>query len=187
MPVVPTFTKRFITCPHCQEGVHTVEHLIQNAQNPTYKGECHAGPWYCDNCGHSFFLVASSDGTIDVTLHKEVSTPITVLLEIPPQQHPIVLKVAHKNYGGPVEENNLRYFYEEYTCPINYLRDVLEVSVEGDSDPHGLASYRGWFVTEDEEDEEGAGGIAHARAVLNANKEVEHPTTKLLQDKAPPK
>ncbi len=143
-------TKRFIDCPHCGEEDMCIEHLFdfQSGQE-----ERMAGPWHCRHCGHSFFIYVRSDGTARIEEREEVSYPIFILLEIPPQEQSIFLKVASDSYGRPVEDDDQRYFYEEHTCPVNYFRSVKEIKVGDDDDPHGLALYRGWFVAESKEDQ----------------------------------
>ena len=54
-----------------------------------------------------------------------------------------------------------RYFYEEHTCPVNYLRDTLSV-IHGnpwkcDDDPHGLFKYIGEVPLKGNEDILGEG------------------------------
>ena len=79
------------------------------------------------------------DEQVELAVLPDRSVPMVVLLEIPPQETAIILRVATETYGRPVEDDDLRYYYEEHTCPINYLRDVLQVKVQHDDDPHGLA------------------------------------------------
>ena len=144
------FTKRFVTCPTCGKSDHVIEHLFEGFGKPGYGESLRAGPWPCQVCGHSFNLTCWTDGTVELEPSNEpVSVPITVLLEIPPQNESIFLKVAAETYGRPVTDDKERYFYEEHTCPVNYLRSVVEVKVGDDEDPHGLALYRSWYVAED--------------------------------------
>lgn len=144
-------TKRFIACPHCGEEDMCIEHLFDFS--PGVGDEHMAGPWHCEHCGHSFFIYTYRDGTVKIIEREEVSHPIFVLLEIPPQKESIFLIVASDTYGRPVEDDHQRYFYEEHTCPVNYFRSVKEIKVGDDDDPHGLALYRGWFVAESKDDQ----------------------------------
>lgn len=47
-----------------------------------------------------------------------------------------------------------RYFYEEHTCPINYMRIPL-ISFNGDRDPHGLFKFEEavWMIREDADED----------------------------------
>ena len=47
-------------------------------------------------------------------------------------------KVRGSRFQKRPDEDTRRYFYEEHTCPTNWLRDVEEVSIGDNTDPHGL-------------------------------------------------
>jgi len=71
-----------------------------------------------------------------------------VQLEIPPQTKPITLYVKGQRFSDQPDPwsqdpplSNLEYYYEEHTCPINYLHHALEVRLGDDADPHGLARF----------------------------------------------
>ncbi len=44
----------------------------------------------------------------------------------------------HHGEDSPEETEHERYFYEEHTCPSNWLRDIVRVEVGEDHDPHGF-------------------------------------------------
>jgi hypothetical protein len=130
-----TYTKRFTRCLACTDGEFLIEHLFERDGT--------AGPWYCANCGegHNFKV---TDGECAVSLANKRKVETSVLLKIPPKQHSIYFLVrgmrfepdersTDEQYGGH------RYFYEEHTCPTNWLHHVEEIQFNGDTDPHGLA------------------------------------------------
>ena len=52
--------------------------------------------------------------------------------------------VMEERYGSRDEdeyESHRKYFYEEHSCPTNWLRNCLAVIEEGDTDPHGFLTY----------------------------------------------
>ena len=135
------FTKRFVRCPACGGAEFAVEHLFGDTERT-------AGPWYCHACDHGITLTVYPDGRVDVAASKQRIRRVRVILEIPPQEHSIMLEVKGTEYddgdGFPsLEEQAQRhaYYYEESTCPTNYLRDVKEVRVGDREDPHGLARF----------------------------------------------
>lgn len=134
-------THRFIVCPSCGKGEKPIDHLVPGTN---------AGPWYCDLCGRGLMVDVHADGTLSRRYYSRSERRVNqlVLLRIPPCEKPIYLLVKGMRFetDGKVEsdedrEGHKRYFYEEHTCPTNYLHDVVAVMVDGDSDPHGLAEY----------------------------------------------
>lgn len=150
---VEVHTQRFITCPACNRGHHAVEHLFERIKEYGYE-EYTAGSWWCDyeDCGVGFNLIAKASGEVLVDVqegHKKV--PITALLRILPTKNAIYLVVRGMRFINPKKEENARelfdhkkYFYEEHTCPSNYLNDTETVIISNDADPHGLASLVGY-------------------------------------------
>ena len=39
------------------------------------------------------------------------------------------------------EQESERYFFEEHSCPTNWLRDCVTVIEDGDPDPHGFMEF----------------------------------------------
>lgn len=65
-----------------------------------------------------------------------------VLLKVDPESHPLYFVVSARRWphsdGDPGSE---AYFYDEHTCPTNWMRDVIAVISDGDEDPHGFATF----------------------------------------------
>ena len=144
-------TKRFAACPNgCElgrDGIGCVDHLIDR------KGS--AGPWYCEVCGHGWWLEFDGAGGLELSAWKEKLIRRIVMLELPPQTKPItiLLKEQHIRFNADDEEDQdgLRYYYDEHTCPTNWMR-VGAVVFDGREDPHGL--FRFVRVIDDAEDRE---------------------------------
>jgi hypothetical protein len=128
-------TKRLFTCPNGCAHEFVVEHILREENREPRT----AGPWYCDDCGQGWRITYSRDG-IDVTAAQPDGKkhPQWVILELPPQSEPVRFKVRGQRFSSTIDEDRVRYFYEEHTCPTNWLRDVDEVSIGGSDDPHGL-------------------------------------------------
>lgn len=146
--IVPIKTDRYFTCPNGCEDKFVVEHLFGPPLNRSGEhGNVRAGPWNCDTCGTGWAISIALSGEVDVT--KSTSERANqkrcwVILEIPPQKEAIRLKVRGQYWSRCLDEETLGglcYFYNEHTCPTNWLRDVEEIAIGEDTDPHGLAEF----------------------------------------------
>lgn len=65
-----------------------------------------------------------------------------VCLKIDGADGPIFFVVEGLSHWGPLDEmlSSERYFYEEHTCPTNFIRIPLIVE-NGDMDPHGVFEF----------------------------------------------
>jgi hypothetical protein len=66
-----------------------------------------------------------------------------VTLEIPPQTKPIRLKVRNEYYdptrGDPDDAyDGQKFWYEENTCAVNWIHNVVEIALGDNRDPHRL-------------------------------------------------
>lgn len=123
-------TKTWALCPSCNGRVGTVDHLDIGSN---------AGPWFCDDCGAGWWLTRTVDG-IEHRPHDHVKERTIVTLTLPPQRSEVVFALDGFRVvkAGERDPANDAYFYDEHTCPTNWLRDVTEVRFEGSDDPHGL-------------------------------------------------
>lgn len=127
-------TQRYFTCPNGCAHRMTVEHLLDANDGGPRRS---AGPWYCDECGQGWKLTYDVD-SVDVEPAGGKKVDQFVILELPPQTEPVRFKVRASRVDRELDESVDVYFYEEHTCPTNWLRRVEEVSVGEDDDPHGL-------------------------------------------------
>ncbi len=129
-----TYTKTFIICPHC--GAHTdssVDHL---------EAGCEFGPWYCDECGGGYQGKANGAATEVQKVASRFSKTLDLLM-LEPHDKPIYFVMAGKRYhANPGDEyDGKRYFYEEHSCPTNWICNTVMISVDGDTDPHGFLKF----------------------------------------------
>lgn len=123
-------TKRFVVCPGCDEYHHSVEHLFGRSDVQTFGG------WMCktDDCMTEVSGTVYPDGTIDVQSKFVRRRRGFALLKLRD------LYFVTKEKFGRVE--NVDYFYHSHQCPVNLLRDVVEVyGPSGEHDPHGVIRY----------------------------------------------
>lgn len=129
----------FIKCPHCEEKSGRIDHLFDQRTIVRF------GPWYCDKCGGEY------DGNVDednnVTTSKRENKKIITLnlLKIEGKEKNILFIVEGMRFlkDDPDDiQSNTQYFYNEHTCPTNYIGgDVLAIIDGIDTDPHGFAEF----------------------------------------------
>jgi hypothetical protein len=103
--------------------------------------------WTCNKCHQVANIKRVSEYDFDtVPVEGKKDTPVTVTLRsvtVPP----ITLKLNTWKYAhsqGLSQEKyeaNERYFYNEHTCPTNWVREIEEIEFEGDRDPHGVFKF----------------------------------------------
>ena len=146
-------TKHFLVCPNCGEDISSVDHLPNRFQ----------GRWSCSSCDKSFnFEFTRVDDCIVIMLEEAKEHAKKVLITLRSDAKPITLKVQGRVYSDrngnfDSEEEQIedkRYYYDEHTCPINYLDQVVKIiDGNGDDDPHGVfkfVSMEPWVEDDDE-------------------------------------
>lgn len=99
--------------------------------------------WWCsnDSCGKQYRWIWHQDGTIDAEPTGIKTKRTSVLLKLLPQKKIIYIVVKGMRFDGGDDDNNDEYFYNERTCPINYLNKIELICIGQDDDPHGLFEY----------------------------------------------
>jgi|SRR6185437_4520994 len=135
-----TEVKNFVECPHCNKSKNSVGHLFSENKEISF------GPWYCAECGNAFRGVVKGK---DVFLEKMSERKDSAIVFL--RSGNILLAVKGMYFNGELDVDNSRYFYEEHTCPTNYLKDV-EMVIDlknGDTDPHGIFEFVGVIPYQD--------------------------------------
>ncbi len=140
MAIGKTRLKLLLMCPSCTQGEFSVEHINAGQE---------FGPWCCDKCG-AYCKGKRAGAIFEMEICEDLKREkITVTLQSKTQP-PITLKLNTWQYmpgkdGPPLTPerawDNARYYFNEHTCPTNYMRDVAEIICEGDSDPHGVFEF----------------------------------------------
>lgn len=121
-------SKKF-KCPECSQTEQSYAHLKEGQQ---------FGPWYCDKCGYGVFVTVL-DGDVDLRKAKDrkVNTLVLLKLNVPDTDIHIVVRGMDFSEVGSIEgDDHTEYYYNEHTCPWNYLG--LPIKEGEDTDPHGL-------------------------------------------------
>jgi len=136
---IETITKAI--CPHCNEPDSTIDHLLGSNQETK---------WYCDACGGRYSLTFSESGC-DVSPLREWRINLAVVL-----MHNNIFVVVEgaayaKDDPSNYDASNLRYFYDEHTCPVNWMGvECLYDAENNDTDPHGLFRFLGFELFPDD-------------------------------------
>lgn len=125
LEITETVTTKYVLCPCCNSKLGSINHLVEG----TYA-------WYCDACGNRIKFKMHQGCVVDS--HKTGETKEKTLVFL--KRGGIGLIVEGMSFNS---ENNDEYFYNEHTCPTNYLSCVVAiVDLEhGDPDPHGIFEY----------------------------------------------
>jgi ribosomal protein L37AE/L43A len=131
-----TYTKTFIICPHC--GIHTDSSIDHLKIDNTF------GPWFCEKCGGGY--TGSIGNNRVVTLKKYTKSRFNKtldLLVLEPQDKPIYFVLTGRHYQTIPDDayDGVQYFYEEHSCPTNWIGNTVMISVDGNTDPHGFLRY----------------------------------------------
>jgi len=135
LKVVQAVTQVSVICPHCEEGVHRVEHLFAEAPRKF-------GPWWCDSCGGQYEGTINSADDIDLSpLYGDRRIPTIDLLELLYGDRTLFLVVQSHRQEGDTEPELKRFYYETSACPSEWISDSLFVIDGGEPDPHGFAKF----------------------------------------------
>lgn len=131
-------TRTYVHCPECNGKVGTIDHLGVGAR---------PGPWWCDDCGAGYFMEIGAHGVSCRRVPDRRWVPVRVSMVLPPQTKPITFIVDTHAFDrdGEALGESCAYFYNEHTCPTNWLQQVEDVIFDGEGDPHGLFE---WVSTE---------------------------------------
>lgn len=122
---------RHATCPWCQAASESpVDHLIEQETQTV---------WYCDNCGESYGLMFHLGKMWTAKVPNRRCDDIAILL----RHDDIGLIVKGMEFSD--SPGGHAYFYDEGTCPTNYLKDVIRIIdlKTDDTDPHGIFKFVG--------------------------------------------
>jgi Zn finger protein HypA/HybF involved in hydrogenase expression len=125
--------KYYIDCPHCGESKSRIDHLFNDGtEDKTF------GTWYCDECGGGYKgIVKGRDVFVEKVLDR-MDKSIVFL-----RNGNILLAVKGRRLNGKLDISRDKYYYNESTCPTNYLKDIIQVFdlEHNEPDPHGIFEY----------------------------------------------
>lgn len=99
------------------------------------------GPWYCEDCGLGIQGDVTDEGAcIERASDRKLNTLVLLCLYEPlkggEDVHIVVKGMTFVKEGEEPDFDHDVYFYNEHTCPWNYLR--LPLKAGEDTDPHGV-------------------------------------------------
>ena len=130
-------TKRYAACPECGGKVGSIEHLDGDDIHQL-------GPCFCEGCGRGWRIRTNGRDVCDMEIDERRRwMPATVTMVLPPQKESIVLTLLAHTFDERDKEFGAgdAYFYDEHTCPTNWMRDVAEIRIGDNADPHGLFKF----------------------------------------------
>lgn len=130
---ITTVTKNYVHCPECDKQCSPIDHLKDGFKSW----------WYCENCGVQY-EIKMKDGVIDVKATEKRHLNMFVFLKN--ENIGLIVKGFRDDPPDPEQLSNQEYFYDEHTCPTNYLKDVVAIIdlKDGDTDPHGIFQFCGF-------------------------------------------
>jgi hypothetical protein len=139
MKKAQTISHQYILCPNCNKSEHRIDHLKVGTE---------FGPWACDDekCGIYFNGIRTEDGA---TLTVTDDTHRAVFIELQYCDDPnLKIIVSGMESSRGCDKNwwieypgHHEYYYNEHTCPTNFLLGVEQVDYKGDIDPHGVFEF----------------------------------------------
>lgn len=146
------------------------------------------GPWYCDECGWATTATNLQYGNLQVTALPERRVRTLVLLMFvgaTSRNEPLFLVTQgmsfEKNGKAGLDEARDKYYYEEHTCPSNFVH--AEVLAGDDADPHGIFQHLETVVMPDdwrERDTQEIGDYEKLFATLRRSKAMYGQPVKLI-------
>ena len=128
-------TKYYVECPHCHNSKNRVDHLFNDGNE-----ERTFGHWYCDECGNAYKGKVKGKEVSLEKVDRRLDKSIVFL-----KKKNVLLAVKGMYFDGDLNEEGSSYFYNEGTCPTNYLQNVeMVINLKNfDTDPHGIFKFVG--------------------------------------------
>lgn len=111
-----SITKTYAHCPKCDHQMSTVDHLLKGKATS-------AGPWTCHRCSSDILIDVDAENTVRVSVmdptKRAAYRPVLLLLRT--ITTPAVYFVVPARSFNPDELEENRYYYNEHTCPTNWI------------------------------------------------------------------
>lgn len=131
-------TKEYIKCPCCGESSGL-------AFTSDYQGGMTSWEHRHKACGGAFMYgYVNGSAVVGPIVGLPKVTPIVSLMVLPPQKYPVYLLIGdstHSRNDDGTPNLDRDYYYNEHSCPTNWLNDIKAVIIEDDADPHGLIEH----------------------------------------------
>jgi hypothetical protein len=144
-PILSLYRHDFLVCPWCnEESGCRIDHLYGD------KNWKEVGPWYCGECRKPIRATINAPGDVVVTRDEKDRrgwSRSMALLKLDGRDGPVFFVMDHDRYwngereGDEENQQHQRYFFEEHSCPTNWLNECVAVIKKGDCDPHGFLDF----------------------------------------------
>lgn len=121
-PSITRTTGTSLVC-ECGHDVSTVDHLLSGQINS-------AGWWQCYNCNLEHKL-EMRDGVLfsESRICENPYYPVVAVLKS--RTIPAIYFIVPTRTHGEASVNAGRYYYEEHTCPVNWIRNTVAIVKDG--------------------------------------------------------
>ena len=134
--IVQAKVQYYVPCPGCLEGRHRADQVSIGQSSR----------WSCEECHTEFTISRLSEFDFETQVTGRKDTPITVTLQSITEPK-ITLKLNGWKYAHSQKDSeddfreSERYFYNEHTCPTNWVHQIVQIEFKGDKDPHGVFEF----------------------------------------------
>lgn len=139
------YRHEFAVCPWCEgETGQRVDHLYGDKMPSKVRS------WYCDECGKPFDVLVKAPGDVEITKaegSKQSFSRSMALLKFDGKDGPVFFVMDHNRYHNGENETDeqfqehTRFFFEEHSCPTNWIGECVAVIQDDDPDPHGFLKF----------------------------------------------
>lgn len=117
-------TKTYVHCPNCDHQMSVVDHLFKDKIKS-------AGPWSCRKCNLEWLLSLNED-QLTIIQYEGQSKPFAPALALlRTRTSPAIYFIVPVRSMDPDNVGENRYFYDEHTCPTNWINDSTIVVRNG--------------------------------------------------------
>lgn len=132
-------------CPKCDDDFFKIsEDHLEEFKNRQLEPTTDRQVYQCRECLAKLIFNFESN-VIEVVgdNYPNSSSRTLTLLKLDPSHEPVYIIV--KGNGFHDKDGNFKsqqgYYYEQHTCPTNYLQDIFKIYEGTDDDPHGLFKF----------------------------------------------
>lgn len=130
-----------VICPLCKNHTFGLGHLLKYIENSK---PYEVGPWECNSCHEHFNFQLYKDKSVKIKqVERDIKyLPFITLLKST-HDNPIYLIVKDNQHVKQGEDvaNYAAYWFNEHTCPTNWIKNVEVIIFEEDTDPHGVFQF----------------------------------------------
>lgn len=139
------YKREYLICPHCNgESDCRIDHLYKT--NPNFESDGYGG-WQCHLCHKPIGFRIKNSSEIETwksTRVKQEWYPALALLKLNDVYFIFNYEIYKPNAEIKTNDKiqyNAEYFFEEHSCPTNWILKCIMIVKDGDIDPHGYMKF----------------------------------------------